>query len=137
MSGLATATRIENAILLIRGQKVLLDADLAALYGVETKALVKAVKRNAEGFPADFMFRLLPEEVARLWFQIGTTKRDRGRRRYAPYGADDPPSSIPSTTQCIQSFRLDFSLPSGIGWHQHFQHSKTGGSDAASSRGPS
>lgn len=85
MSELAPATRIENAILLIRGQKVLLDADLAALYGVETKFLVKAVKRNAERFPADFMFQLLPEEVARLRFQIGTSKRGRGGRRYAPH----------------------------------------------------
>lgn len=58
MSELAPATRIENAILLIRGQKVLLNADLATLYGVETKVLVKAVKRNAERFPADFMFQL-------------------------------------------------------------------------------
>jgi len=85
MSELAPATRIENAILLIRGQKVLLDADLAALYGVETKVLVKAVKRNVERFPADFMFQLLPEEVTRLRFQIGTSKRGRGGRRYAPY----------------------------------------------------
>jgi len=85
MRELAPATRIENAMLLIRGQKVLLDADLAALYGVETKVLVKAVKRNAERFPADFMFQLLPEEVTRLRFQIGTSKRGRGGRRYAPY----------------------------------------------------
>jgi len=85
MGEVAPATRIENAILLIRGQKVLLDADLAALYGVETKVLVKAVKRNAERFPGDFMFQLLPKEVARLRFQIGTSKRGRGGRRYAPY----------------------------------------------------
>jgi len=85
MSELAPATRIENAILLIRGRKVLLDTDLAALYGVETKVLVKAVKRNAERFPADFMFQLLPEDVARLRFQIGTLNRGRGGRHYAPY----------------------------------------------------
>ena len=85
MSELVPADRIERAILLIRGQKVLLDADLAALYGVETKVLVKAVKRNAERFPADFMFQLLPEEVTRLRFQIGTSKGGRGGRRYAPY----------------------------------------------------
>ena len=54
--------RIENRILLIRGQKVLLDADLAALYGVQTRALNQAVKRNAERFPGDFMFRLSPRE---------------------------------------------------------------------------
>lgn len=85
MSDVVPATRIENAILLIRGQKVSLDADLAALYGVETKALVKAVKRNAERFPGDFMFQLLPEEVTRLRFQIGTSKPGRGGRRYPPY----------------------------------------------------
>jgi hypothetical protein len=56
--------RIENRILLIRGHKVLLDADLAALYGVETRTLNQAVKRNAERFPADFMFRLSGKELA-------------------------------------------------------------------------
>lgn len=55
--------RIENRILLVRGQKVLLDADLAALYGVETRTLNQAVKRNAERFPADFMFRLSAAEL--------------------------------------------------------------------------
>jgi hypothetical protein len=85
MSDVVPVERIEGAILLIRGQKVLLDADLAALYGVETKILVKAVKRNAERFPGDFMFQLSPEEVTRLRFQIGTSKPGRGGRRYAPY----------------------------------------------------
>ena len=50
--------RIERAILLVRGEKVILDAEIAALYGVPTKALVRAVKRNAERFPSDFMFQL-------------------------------------------------------------------------------
>ena len=67
----------------IRGQKVLLDSDLAALYGVQTKNLNKAVKRNAERFPADFMFQLTPEEVRSLRFQFGTSKA-RGRLRYRP-----------------------------------------------------
>ena len=53
--------RIEKAILLIRGQKVLLDQDLALLYEVETKALVRAVKRNVSRFPSDFMFQLTAE----------------------------------------------------------------------------
>jgi hypothetical protein len=52
------AERIERSILLIRGQKVMLDADLAELYGVETRILVRNVKRNAERFPPDFMFQL-------------------------------------------------------------------------------
>ena len=63
---LIPADRIEKAILLIRQQKVMLDADLAALYGVETKALVQAVKRNVERFPEDFMFQLSREEFAIL-----------------------------------------------------------------------
>jgi len=60
------AERIERAILLIRGQKVLLDADLANLYAVSTKALNQAVKRNLSRFPDDFMFRLTSEETKEL-----------------------------------------------------------------------
>jgi hypothetical protein len=76
--------RIERAILALRGQRVLLDADLAALYGVETKALNRAVKRNWARFPADFMFRLTKAETSGLRCQFGTSK-DRGGRRYVPY----------------------------------------------------
>ena len=77
--------RIEQRILMIRGERVMLDADLAALYGVETKILVKAVKRNLSRFPPDFLFQLSKEEFARLRFQIGTSKKGRGGRRYRPY----------------------------------------------------
>lgn len=56
--------RIERAIILVRGEKVMLDSDLARLYQVETRALNQAVKRNANRFPADFMFQLSPEEAA-------------------------------------------------------------------------
>ena len=76
--------RIEKAILLIRGQKVMLDADLAELYGVETKVLVQAVKRNLERFPEDFMFQLSQEEFAILRSQT-VTSSDWGGRRYRPY----------------------------------------------------
>jgi len=76
---------IEQAIFLIRGQKVLVDADLAQLYGVETKILNKAVKRNLDRFPEDFMFQLTAEEAENLRFQIGTSKKQRGGRRYLPY----------------------------------------------------
>jgi hypothetical protein len=85
-SPLIPAERIENAILLIRGHKVILDRDLAELYGVETKNLNKAVKRNLARFPADFMFQLSAEEDAALRFQSGTSKTvGRGGRRYLPY----------------------------------------------------
>jgi hypothetical protein len=83
-NSLIPVERIQRAILLIRGQKVLLDADLAQLYGVETKALVRAVKRNSERFPADFMFQLREEEFEDLRCQFGTSS-SWGGRRYAPY----------------------------------------------------
>ena len=69
--GIIPAERIEKAILLLRGEKVMLDADLAGLYGVETKILVQAVKRNADRFPEDFMFQLSHEEYGNLRCQIG------------------------------------------------------------------
>ena len=62
-----------NKIYLIRGQKVMLDSDLAKLYGIETFNLNKAVKRNISRFPEDFMFQLTKEEFQNLIFQIGTS----------------------------------------------------------------
>jgi len=79
-----TVEQIENSIYLIRGEKVMLDADLAQLYVVETKILNKAVKRNLDRFPEDFMFQLTTEESKNLRFQIGTSKKQRGGRRYLP-----------------------------------------------------
>jgi len=72
--------RIERSIRLIRGDKVILDEDLAEIYGIETKNLVKAVKRNIDRFPADFMFQLTNQEFAHLRFQIGTSSQWGGRR---------------------------------------------------------
>jgi phage regulator Rha-like protein len=76
---------VEGKILLVRGQKVMLDSDLAALYRVETKALNRAVKRNGERFPEDFMFQLTLEETRSLRFHFGTSKERRGGRRYPPF----------------------------------------------------
>jgi len=76
---LVPADRIEKAILLVRRQKVMLDADLARLYGVETKVLVQAVKRNIERFPEDFMFQLNKEEADFLRSQIVTLEKGRGQ----------------------------------------------------------
>lgn len=73
---LVPVDRIERAILFIRGEKVILDADLAALYEVETRALVQAVKRNAERFPSDFMFQLSKEEVDILKSQFVISSSD-------------------------------------------------------------
>lgn len=84
MSNIVPVERIEQCILLIRGQKVMLDSDLAKLYEVETKVLVQAVKRNLERFPSDFMFRLNNQEVSVLRSQF-VTSNGRGGRRYQPY----------------------------------------------------
>ena len=80
---LVPAERIERTILVLRGEKVILDADIAGLYGVETKALVRAMKRNLDRFPKDFMFQLTPEEIENLRYQFGTSSW--GGRRYRPY----------------------------------------------------
>ena len=77
--------RVERMILSLRGERVMLDADLAALYGVETKLLTRAARRNKDRFPPDFMFQLTPKEHAALRIQIGTSNAGRGGRRYAPY----------------------------------------------------
>ncbi len=76
--------QVEKAILLIRGEKVILDADLAALYDVETRALLQAVKRNSERFPSDFMFQLTRKEFDSLRSQSVISK-GRGGRRYLPH----------------------------------------------------
>lgn len=77
--------RVESAIYLIRGQRVMLDSDLALIYGVTTKRLNEQLKRNVDRFPPDFAFQLMPEEVARLRSQIATSKKGRGGRRYCPW----------------------------------------------------
>ncbi|MBN1461353.1 MAG: ORF6N domain-containing protein [Armatimonadetes bacterium] len=83
--------RIESRILFIRGQKVMLDTDLAVLYGVEVRALNQAVARNLGRFPPDFMFRLSPEEAANLKSQTvisslaaATSSAGHGGRRHPP-----------------------------------------------------
>lgn len=83
-AALVAIERIERQILLIRGQKVLLDSQLAELYGVATGNLIRAMKRNGERFPEDFMFQLSVEEFADLRCHLGISSR-RGGRRYSPY----------------------------------------------------
>ena len=76
-----TAEQVERRIYSVRGQNVMLDSDLADLYGVETSALNRAVKRNPERFPADFVFQLAVEETQSLIFQFGISNMGRGGRR--------------------------------------------------------
>jgi hypothetical protein len=84
-AALVSGEQITQSILVFRGHKVLLDEDLAVLYGVPTKVLLQAVKRNAGRFPEDFMFQLIAAEWAALRSQIVTSTPGRGGRRYTPY----------------------------------------------------
>ncbi|MDD2998239.1 MAG: ORF6N domain-containing protein [Candidatus Riflebacteria bacterium] len=83
--GISIPTDLEVRIYTIRGQKVMIDSDLAELYGVETSALNRQVKRNIERFPADFMMQLNESEFRALICQIGTSNSGRGGRRKLPY----------------------------------------------------
>ena len=81
---LIPAERIEKSIFYLRGHKVILESDLATMYGVETRILVQAVKRNVKRFPDDFMFQLTAKEAEVLRSQI-VISNGRGGRRTAPY----------------------------------------------------
>lgn len=76
---------IDGLIIEVRGQKAIVDSDLARIYGLPTKFLNRAVKRNPGRFPSDFVFQLSSQEAADLKFQFGTSKGSRGGRRYLPY----------------------------------------------------
>ena len=81
----ALTVPVESRIFTLRGHKVILDSDLAELYGVPVKRLNEQVKRNRERFPADFMFQVDAQELESLRSQNATSKAGRGGRRYAPY----------------------------------------------------
>jgi phage regulator Rha-like protein len=83
--GKAPAFAVESRILFLRHQRVILDVDIAKLYGVPVKRLNEQVKRNQERFPSDFMFQLTQEEHTSLRSQIATSNKSRGGRRYTPY----------------------------------------------------
>jgi hypothetical protein len=105
-----TLDPIASAIRWIRGQKVILDEDLAALYGVETKALNQAVRRNRERFPEDFMFRLDTAEAAGLKSQIVTSK-SRGGRRGAPYAfTEQGVAMLSSVLRSEQAVRVNVEI---------------------------
>jgi ORF6N domain. len=80
-----TTDQLGRLIYEIRGERVMLDSDLASIYGVETKALHRAVKRNRDRFPKDFVFQLSEGEWRNLRYQIGTSSLGHGGRRSRPY----------------------------------------------------
>jgi hypothetical protein len=118
---IASVEQIESRIFLIRGQKVMLDQDLAELYGVETKRVNEQVRRNSERFPEDFMFQLTAEEFANLRSQIATSNNQvgspagRGGRRHLPYAFTEhgaimaasvlnSPRAVETSVQVVRAF---------------------------------
>ncbi|MCX7806096.1 MAG: ORF6N domain-containing protein [Planctomycetota bacterium] len=108
--------QISRHILTIRGQKVMLDKDLAGLYGVEVRRLNEQVRRNPDRFPPEFMFQLTPNEFRRLRSQIAISK-GRGGRRYLPYAFTEhgaimlatvlnSPSAVAMSIQIVKAFVL-------------------------------
>jgi hypothetical protein len=101
--------RIARAILVIRREKVMLDSDLAALYGVTTGNLNKAVKRNAERFPIDFMFQIDAEEVANLRFQFGISSW--GGRRRRPYAfTEQGVAMLSSVLNSVRAVKVNIAI---------------------------
>ena len=106
---LITASRIEESILLLRGQKVLLDSTLAGLYGVQTKVLVQAVKRNRDRFPQDFLFELSNQEVTILRSQFVTSRW--GGRRYSPLAfTEQGVAMLSSVLNSPQAIRVNIEI---------------------------
>ncbi|HEY6364386.1 MAG TPA: ORF6N domain-containing protein [Candidatus Binatia bacterium] len=105
MTNVLPRERIERSIILLRGHKVMLDRDLAELYGVEVKQLKRQVKRNQDRFPADFMFELSREEYNALRSQFGTFKRGE-HSKYLPYAFTEQGvsmlSSVLRSTRAVQ-----------------------------------
>jgi len=112
-TSLIPAKRIENSILFVRGEKVILDEDLAFLYGVSTKVLIQAVKRNKERFPPDFMFQLNKEEFASLRSQFVTSKLKSGRggRRYPPYAfSEEGVAMLSSVLNSLRAIKVNIEI---------------------------
>lgn len=114
MQSIVPSEGVQQSILLLRGHRVMLDSVLAGLYGVQTKALNRAVKRNLERFPAEFMFQLSAAEAEGLKYQIGTSK-GRGGRRYLPYAFTEhgavmlatvlnSPTAVMASIQVVKAF---------------------------------
>ena len=127
---LVPAERIERAILLIRSQKVMLDADLAQLYGVDTRVLVQAVRRNRERFPEDFMFQLNQKEFLILRSQ-SVISSQWGGRRYRPYAFTE--QGVAMLSSVLRSPRaIQVNVASASSWRRSRR-----GRRLASASGPS
>ena len=121
---------IERRIYIIRGQKVMLDSDLAEIYQVLTKVLNQAARRNIERFPEDFMFQLSKEEIANLRSQIVTSSSGYGGQRYLPYAFTEHGvamlSSVLKSKRAVQMniviIRAFVKLREMLGTHKDLAH---------------
>jgi len=102
--------KIARLVFFVRGEKVMLDADLARLYGATTGNLNKAVKRNQRRFPGDFIFQLTEKETENLIFQSGRSK-GRGGRRHRPYAFTEQGVAMLSSVLNVQLRRLWTATP--------------------------
>ena len=109
MSEIIPLENIENRILVIRGQKVLLDRDLAELYGVPTKVLNQAVKRNQDRFPSDFMFQLTDQELTNLKSQFVTSSWG-GRRKPPNAFTEQGVAMLSSVLKSAKSIRINIAI---------------------------
>ena len=117
---------VKQKILLIRGQKVMLDSHLAKLYGVETKTLKRAVKRNRDRFPGDFMFELTKEESDILRYQFGTLKRGAMRSLCRLFSLNKGSQCSPPFSTANGLFRsISRSCAHSYGSGKSFQHIRT------------
>jgi len=101
MDALLVQGEISSKILTLRGQQVMLDRDIAALYGVETRRLNEQVKRNIERFPDDFMFQLSENEYKNLMSQFATSSSEHGGIRKMPYVFTEEAPSTSSGTDLV------------------------------------
>jgi len=121
-------THIQNMIYEIRGQKVMLDSDLAALYEVETFNLNKAVKRNIERFPDDFMFQITKEEWENLTFQNGISRNQpqHGGRRFMPYAfTEQGVAMLASVLNSPKAIEVNISIMRAFVKMRHYVLSKS------------
>ena len=116
---------IENLIHVIRGKQVMLDRDIARLYGVETKRLNQQVQRNLERFPRDFMFQLSKEEVESLRSQFATSNK-RGGQRYMPYVfTENGVAMLSSVLRSQQAININIQIMRAFNAMRHFVESHT------------
>lgn len=102
---------IKRKIYLIRGHKVMLDRDLAELYGVETKQMKRQIKRNIERFPSDFMFKLTKEELNNWRCQFGTSNSDKMGLRYTPFAfTEQGVAMLSSILQSKKAIRVNIQI---------------------------